>query len=70
MLLFACTGSVFLAGAKIFDCIRIENDAAFAARDLANREREFELAPVIGAVWLEFEKWRARKDSNLRPPDS
>lgn len=25
LLLAACTGSVFLAGAKIFDCIRYEN---------------------------------------------
>lgn len=26
LLLLACTGSVFLAGAKIFDCIRYENE--------------------------------------------
>ena len=26
LLLLACTGSVFLAGAKIFDCIRYEDE--------------------------------------------
>lgn len=30
LLLLACTGSVFLAGAKIFDCIRLENRLALA----------------------------------------
>jgi hypothetical protein len=28
LLLSACTGSVFLAGAKIFDCIRLEKRVA------------------------------------------
>ncbi len=28
LLLLACTGSVFLAGAKIFDCLRFERAAA------------------------------------------
>lgn len=27
LLLFACSGSVFLAGAKIFDCLRLEKAA-------------------------------------------
>jgi hypothetical protein len=30
LLLLACTGSVFLAGAKIFDCIRLEQMLALA----------------------------------------
>lgn len=30
LLLIACTGSVFLAGAKIFDCIRLEQMLAVA----------------------------------------
>ena len=30
LLLTACTGSVFLAGAKIFDCIRYEKAHAYA----------------------------------------
>lgn len=30
LLLLACTGSVFLAGAKIFDCIRLERMLALA----------------------------------------
>jgi hypothetical protein len=30
MLLVACSGSVFLAGAKIFDCLRYEKAAAQA----------------------------------------
>jgi hypothetical protein len=30
LLLLACTGSVFLAGAKIFDCIRLEQLLALA----------------------------------------
>ncbi len=67
LLLLACTGSVFLAGAKIFDCIRMENAVAFADRDLAHRRREFELAPVIDADWLEFEKWSAT-NSRANPP--
>lgn len=33
LLLLACTGSVFLAGAKIFDCLRYEQAAAAAAED-------------------------------------
>ncbi|NCP10339.1 MAG: hypothetical protein GW859_00020 [Sphingomonadales bacterium] len=32
LLLLACTGSVFLAGAKIFDCIRYENDRGAEAQ--------------------------------------
>jgi hypothetical protein len=28
LLYLACTGSVFLAGAKIFDCLRLEKSAA------------------------------------------
>ena len=32
LLLLACTGSVFLAGAKIFDCLRFEQAAAAAAK--------------------------------------
>lgn len=31
LLLLACTGSVFLAGAKIFDCLRYERAAKAAA---------------------------------------
>jgi hypothetical protein len=30
MLLIACSGSVFLAGAKIFDCLRLEQMLALA----------------------------------------
>jgi len=30
LLVLACTGSVFLAGAKIFDCIRLEQMLALA----------------------------------------
>ncbi len=30
LLLLACSGSVFLAGAKIFDCLRFEKAAAAA----------------------------------------
>jgi hypothetical protein len=30
LLLLACTGTVFLAGAKIFDCIRLEQMLAMA----------------------------------------
>jgi hypothetical protein len=30
LLLLACTGSVFLAGAKIFDCLRLEQMLALA----------------------------------------
>ena len=32
LLLLACTGSVFLAGAKIFDCLRYEQATAAAAK--------------------------------------
>ena len=32
LLLVACSGSVFLAGAKIFDCLRYEQAAAEAAK--------------------------------------
>lgn len=35
LLLLACTGSVFLAGAKIFDCLRYEKAAAETARQAA-----------------------------------
>ncbi len=35
LLLLACTGSVFLAGAKIFDCLRYEQAAAAVAEDRA-----------------------------------
>lgn len=31
LLMAACTGSVFLAGAKIFDCLRYEQEKAAAA---------------------------------------
>lgn len=41
LLLLACTGSVFLAGAKIFDCIRLENRLALAeAGGAAPAQRE------------------------------
>ncbi len=36
LLLTACTGSVFLAGGKIFDCLRFEA----AAREALNRETQ------------------------------
>ncbi len=32
LLLIACSGAVFLAGAKIFDCLRYEQAAAAAAK--------------------------------------
>jgi len=32
LLLVACSGAVFLAGAKIFDCLRYEQAAAAAAK--------------------------------------
>lgn len=32
LLLVACSGAVFLAGAKIFDCLRYEHAAAAAAK--------------------------------------
>ena len=32
LLLFACTGSVFLAGAKILDCVRYEREGREAAK--------------------------------------
>jgi len=35
LLLLACSGSVFLAGAKIFDCLRYEQAAAEAAKQHA-----------------------------------
>ncbi|MEY4269582.1 MAG: hypothetical protein RLZZ58_798 [Pseudomonadota bacterium] len=35
LLLLACTGSVFLAGAKIFDCLRYEARDAAAAQQAA-----------------------------------
>src|SRR3546814_6690357 len=43
LLLLACTGSVFLAGAKIFDCLRYEQ-AAEAARQASSPSG---LSPVI-----------------------
>ena len=33
LLFLACTGAVFMAGAKILDCIKLEKAAADAARD-------------------------------------
>ena len=37
LLLAACTGSVFLAGGKIFDCLRYERAASAAAIDNASQ---------------------------------
>lgn len=37
LLLSACTGSVFLAGAKIFDCLRYENAHAYALPATASK---------------------------------
>ena len=36
LLLVACSGAVFLAGAKIFDCLRYEQAAAAAEAKLAD----------------------------------
>ncbi|MGN6496978.1 MAG: hypothetical protein ACTHK5_06515 [Tsuneonella sp.] len=36
LLYLACTGSVFLAGAKIFDCLRLERAAAERRADEAS----------------------------------
>ncbi len=33
LLFLACTGAVFMAGAKILDCIKLEKAAADATRD-------------------------------------
>lgn len=38
LLLIACTGSVFLAGAKIFDCIRYEKAHAYALAPTASNK--------------------------------
>lgn len=40
LLFLACTGAVFIAGAKIFDCLRLERAAAVreAATEKAARE--------------------------------
>lgn len=35
LLMLACTGAVFLAGAKIFDCLRYEQAAAATTKDSA-----------------------------------
>lgn len=39
LLLLACTGSVFLAGAKIFDCIRLEQRLALVEANGAQDAR-------------------------------
>ena len=46
LLFLACTGSVFLAGAKILDCLKYEQAEA-AARKLAEAEAE---ATAVGAA--------------------
>ncbi|MCJ2179492.1 hypothetical protein [Novosphingobium album (ex Hu et al. 2023)] len=40
LLFLACTGSVFMAGAKILDCIKFEKAARFEAAQLAVAEPE------------------------------
>ena len=40
LLFLACTGAVFIAGAKIFDCLRLEQELAartMPARELADK---------------------------------
>src|SRR3546814_18095741 len=53
LLMIACSGSVFLAGAKIFDCMRHEKAARpAAASPVSSEERR------VGQEWVRTCKYR------------